>query len=74
MKTLIRITEKDNVAVALHPVHAGETLDADGVSVTAREDVPQGHKIALAPIRTGEAVVKYGCAIGYAQQDIAAGQ
>lgn len=74
MKTLIRITEQDNVAVALHPVHAGETLDANGVSVTAREDVPQGHKIALAPIRTGEAVVKYGCAIGYAQQDIAAGQ
>ena len=51
MTKLIRITERDNVAVALHPVSKGETLQAGDVTVTAAEDIPQGHKIALEPIR-----------------------
>ena len=57
MTKLIRITERDNVAVALHPVSKGETLQAGGVTVTAAEDIPQGHKIALEPIAEGAAVV-----------------
>ena len=32
-----------------------------------------GHKIALRPIRKGEAVLKYGQIIGFASQDIAPG-
>ena len=65
MTKLIRITERDNVAVALHPVSKGETLQAGGVTVTAAEDIPQGHKIALEPIAEGAAVVKYGYPIGH---------
>ncbi|MDO5141610.1 MAG: altronate dehydratase family protein [Eubacteriales bacterium] len=65
MKKLIQIAERDNVAVALHPVHRGETVQVGGVSVTAAEDIPQGHKIALAPIAAGAPVVKYGYPIGH---------
>lgn len=65
MTKLIRITERDNVAVALHPVAKGETLTAGSVTVTAAEDIPQGHKIALEPIAEGAAVVKYGYPIGH---------
>lgn len=65
MTKLIRITDRDNVAVALHPVSKGETLPAGDVTVTAIEDIPQGHKIALAPIAEGDAVVKYGYPIGH---------
>ena len=46
---------------------------ADGVAVVANEAVAQGHKIALRPIEEGEAVVKYGVAIGFATAPIASG-
>lgn len=76
MNKLIRIHADDNVAVALAAVCAGETLAVSdaGQTVTAREDIAQGHKIALRNITTGEPVVKYGFPIGTAKQDIAAGE
>ena len=73
MTKLIRINPRDNVAVALHPVAAGETLLVGGGAVTAAEEIPQGHKIALAAIAEGQPVVKYGFPIGHATADIAAG-
>ena len=73
MTKLIRITNRDNVAVALHPVEAGETISLDGLSVTAIEAIPQGHKIALSPIEEGGAVIKYGYPIGHATAPIQAG-
>lgn len=73
MTKLIRINPRDNVAVALHPVAAGETLLVGGGAVAAAEDIPQGHKIALAAIAEGQPVVKYGFPIGRATADVAAG-
>ena len=73
MTKLIRITERDNVAVALHAASKGETMKAGDAVVTAREDIPQGHKIALVPLAAGEAVVKYGFPIGHATEPVEAG-
>ncbi len=73
MAKLIRINARDNVAVALHPVERGETLTVGGSVVTAAEDIPQGHKMALAAIANGRPVVKYGYPIGHATEDINAG-
>ncbi len=70
---LIRIHPDDNVAVALRDLKAGEQLSADGLCVTAAEDIARGHKIALREIAEGEAVVKYGNPIGLARADIPAG-
>lgn len=72
MKT-IRISELDNVAVALHPIAAGEEITAGGISVKALEDIPQGHKIALRPIEKGENIIKYGFPIGHATEAAAPG-
>ena len=69
---LIRIHPADNVAVALEDVAKGEVLEGFA-PLAAAEDVKRGHKIALAPIAAGGAVVKYGCTIGLAKTDIAAG-
>ena len=69
----IRIHPSDIVAVALSPIAAGEAVEAGGVTVTAAEDIPQGHKMALREIRKGEPVHKYGFAIGTASCDIAQG-
>ena len=65
----IKITERDNVAVALQPLAAGEEI----LGVTLTQDVPAGHKFALQAIAQGENVIKYAFPIGHATADIAAG-
>jgi altronate hydrolase len=66
MPDLIHIHPRDNVAVALRNIPAGTEF----LGVTAREDIPQGHKMALQPIRQQDQVVKYGFSIGHATADI----
>ena len=70
---VIQISRLDNVAVALHPIKKGEEVTQASITVTALEDIPQGHKIALKPIKNGENIVKYGFAIGHATADAEAG-
>ena len=69
MDKYIKITERDNVAVALDALKAGETV----LGVTLQEDVPSGHKFALEHIAEGSNVVKYAFPIGHATKDIAPG-
>jgi altronate dehydratase small subunit len=68
----------DNVATAIRDLEAGETVEiavGDGVrEVRVREDVPFGHKIAIEAIPADETVYKYGVSIGYASQEIDAGE
>ena len=70
MQDIVKINQNDNVAVALRPIAAGETLQVGGAAVTTTEEIPQGHKFALRPIQAGEEVVKYGFRIGFAKEDI----
>ena len=74
MKNVIRIHPQDNVAVATEAVAAGAALEIEGIRLAAAQDIPAGHKAALAPIRTGENIVKYGFPIGRATRDIAPGE
>lgn len=69
MNDLIHIHPADNVAVALKPIPAGTVY----AGVTARTDIPQGHKMALTALAQGEPVVKYGFPIGQATSPIAPG-
>lgn len=71
---LHRVDGRDQVVVALRPLNQGETVEVDGVPLNVRNDVPQGHKIAVASIRAGDEVRKYGWPIGRAVRDIAAGE
>ena len=75
MPLTIHIHPADNVVVALRPLARGTAVELPdcGQTVTAAEDIPQGHKMAVAPIRAGENVVKYGFPIGHATADIAPG-
>lgn len=73
MQDFIKINKDDNVAVALKPIAKGTTVDVVGSSVTMLEDIPQGHKFAIKPIKKGDAVIKYGFRIGYAQADVEVG-
>lgn len=74
MKTYMKINEKDNVAVALRELSAGDTLKtAGGASLALTDDIPQGHKFALEFIPGGKPVIKYGYPIGNAKVDILPG-
>jgi altronate hydrolase len=65
---LFRVDPRDDVAVALRDLEAGEEA-----GVTLAEAVPRGHKVALRAIGAGEIVRKFGFPVGIALCDIAAG-
>lgn len=75
--TALRVHPDDNVAVALTPLSAGETITIDrdehSTRVTLTENVPAGHKIALRDLSTNESIIKYGLPIGRVTQPIHAG-
>ena len=71
---LLKIDAKDNVAVVLEDIAAGETLGIGGLGLTAREDIDKGHKIACKDIARNEDIIKYGLPIGHATRNIVAGE
>jgi galactarate dehydratase len=69
---LIRVHPQDNVAIVVEPegVRAGRAFpDAP----TAREAIPQSHKMALRDFAPGDPILRYGQPIGYANRAIPAG-
>ena len=73
----IRLDAADNVVVALAAIATGATVTNEGGAgedVTTRAAIPSGHKLATADIASGEAVRKFNQIIGFATQDITAGE
>ncbi len=66
----IKINEKDNVAVALTDLKAGEEC----LGVTLKNDIPRGHKVSLCDIAKGENIIKYASPIGHAKENISSGE
>jgi len=71
----------DTVAVVVvEGVKAGAQLngwimdDNKHMNMTARSDIPIGHKIALKDMATGDTVIKYGVDIGKVVAPIKAGE
>ncbi len=48
-------------------------LKEKAVHIVTREPIARGHKIALTDIAEGEPIIKYGCTIALASEDIPAG-
>jgi len=71
--TALLLQETDDVAVATGDLAAGTTVVAGGTEVTARSDIPRGHKLAVRAVPEGAPVHKYGQPIGLATTDIAVG-
>ena len=60
-ENILIIHPRDNVAVALRTVGAGEQVFAkERESFIALEGIPSSHKIALRDIAEGEEIIKYG--------------
>ncbi|RCW77536.1 UxaA family hydrolase [Saliterribacillus persicus] len=73
MRKFIHLQKEDNVVVALQNLKSGTTLSVDDAVITLKEDIPQGHKIAVTPIASTADVIKYGFPIGHAIEPIEAG-
>ncbi|MGC7873734.1 UxaA family hydrolase [Desulfosporosinus sp. SYSU MS00001] len=71
---LLKLNARDNVAVALKNLRAGEIVSYNEGEVCPLRDIPGGHKVALQEIHAGEAIIKYGFPIGKAVEDIPQGQ
>jgi (2R)-sulfolactate sulfo-lyase subunit alpha len=72
---------KDNVGVVVvEGLKAGTAMlgvitETDTtLELDARQDIPIGHKVALAPLKKGDTVIKYGADIGRMVADVAAGE
>jgi len=73
-RAVMRLSPRDNVAVALRPLKGGETVVLDSVALVIRRNMPVSQKLAARAIVKGEVIVKYNCPIGTAISRIAAGE
>lgn len=72
-RALLQLDPSDDVAVALTALAAGARAEADGRSIELRDDIPNGHKVALRDMAEGETVRKHGWPIGILTAGVAAG-
>jgi altronate dehydratase small subunit len=74
----IVIHEKDTVATALEPLHAGAEIPIEIQNHTEKikllAEIPAGHKFALIDMEKGRDVIKYGEPIGQSTAKIARGE
>ncbi|WP_018605884.1 UxaA family hydrolase [Uliginosibacterium gangwonense] len=70
--SVIRLHANDDVLIATEQLMPGATIETE--SLTIRELIPPGHKLAAHDIKAGEAVRRYNQIIGFAKADIGAGR
>jgi altronate hydrolase len=69
---VIQLNPSDDVLIACQDLALGTLLDE--YSLTVRDAVPAGHKIAIRHIASGQPVRRYNQIIGFASESILAGQ
>jgi altronate hydrolase len=67
---MLRLHASDNVTVSTRIVEKGEVVD--GIAASAK--IMRGHKMAVAAIKKGQSILKFGQIIGVAKSDIAPGE
>ena len=71
-KPVLRLHPGDDVVIAARPLAAGARLSDE--NLVCIDPIPAGHKLATRAVARGEPVRRYGQIIGFAIDDIAAGQ
>src|ERR1700689_1108651 len=64
----------DNVAIALGRIEEGSRLVTHGASFRVEGTVPEGHRLAAAPIKAGGELRSWGRPFGLALRDIRPGE
>ena len=74
MNVYVHASEKDNLVTCVKPIAKGETVAVEGEAIVALDDIPIYHKMAIADVKKGEPVFKYGEVMGVASKDIRKGE
>lgn len=76
MENAVIIHPIDSVVTVIEPVMKGGTVCYPGCAqpVVALRDIPIYHKVAIAEVKKGADVFKYGEKIGVASEDIHVGE
>ena len=70
---VIIIHERDSVAVAVRALSKNEQIRINGSALKVRDNIPVPHKVAVKSINKNDILYKYASPIGFATQDITAG-
>jgi altronate hydrolase len=70
---VLKLDPKDNVLVALTPLHKGEQIGFSGETYTLLSDVPAKHKFLTRDVQPGDKIFMYGLLVGTATQPIRQG-
>jgi len=73
MAKFLKLNTTDNVAVCIEAGLAGELVVIENQEIVLVDDIPVGHKVALAVIAKNADVIKYGAPIGHAIANIGVG-
>ena len=61
---ILKVNEKDNVAVALNELSKGTQVQCEGKSIELQTTIPQKHKFACKSLDVGDPVYMYGVLVG----------
>src|SRR6478735_9039572 len=70
----VHLRPQDNIAVCRRPIPAHTDITFDGATIRVPATIRMGHKFAVRPVKEGDAILKYGQIIGFANRAIAPGE
>jgi hypothetical protein len=74
MRKVLILDERDNIAVCLADLAEGDVVQQDDITITVKNKIPRGHKIATREIAKNDGIIKYGERMGHAVAPIAIGE
>ena len=74
MRKVLILDPRDNIAVCLADLTEGDVVTQDDITITVKNRIPRGHKIATAEIAKNDGIIKYGERMGHAIAPIAIGE
>ena len=74
MRKVLILDPRDNIAVCLADLAEGDVIMQDDITITVKNRIPRGHKIATAEIAKNDGIIKYGERMGHAVAPIAIGE
>ncbi len=74
MRKILILDPRDNIAVCLADLAEGDVIAQDDITITVKNKIPRGHKIATSNIAKNDGIIKYGERMGHAVAPIAIGE
>jgi altronate hydrolase len=74
MRKVLILDARDNIAVCLADLADGDVVQQDDITITVKNKIPRGHKIATREIAKNDGIIKYGERMGHAVAPIAIGE